>query len=383
MGYKRADGRIGIRNYVLVLSMVHCSNTVAQRIAFRTGAHAVVHDFGCVEFEDRHARTRLGLLKAALNPNVYGVLLVGLGCEQTDAASLLQEIRQTGKPVYYVGIQEEGGSKTAEEKGCRIVEHLVEEANDQKREAVPLSGLVVGVQCGGSDWTTGLAGNSTIGAMTDRIVADGGSVIMSEVPGFPGSEHIVAERAVNYEVGLQVIDMCDDLRKEFLEAHGQTIEEVNPTPGNKAGGITTLVEKSMGNIKKMGVSPVQGLIYAGEDIPHPGLWVLDLRADGPDSNSTTGFAMSGAVMTVFSTGRGTPMGNAVMPVLKLTGNPGRYEKLAGILDFNAGVVLEGADIKKTAETLYEMVIEVAEGKETKSEQNGDFEYTIPRENSRK
>ena len=379
-GYERADGSVGIRNYILVLSMVHCSNTVAQQIAWKTGAHVITHDFGCVEFADKHDRTRLALLSAALNPNIYAAVLVGLGCEQTDHESLLKEIIATGKLACYVGIQEEGGPAEALEKGIAVVQKYQEEAAVQQRKSFPISKLVLGVQCGGSDWTTALSGNSTIGVMSDLLAEQGGSVILSEVAGFPGSEHIIAERAVTRQVGLDVIKMCDELRASYVEDHGETIENVNPTPGNKAGGITTLVEKSMGNIKKMGVSSkVQGLIYAGQHVQHPGVWILDLRAEGPDSNSTTGFGMSGAHMTVFSTGRGSPMGSAVMPVLKLTGNPKSYQEMQGLFDFNAGVVLEGTPIQDAGKALLERVVEIANGEESKSEINGDFEFVIPRE----
>ena len=205
---------------------------------------------------------------------------------------------------------------------------------------------------------------------------------MGEVAGLPGSEHIIAEHAVSKEAGLQIIDMCSELRAEFLETRGQAIEEVNPTPGNKAGGITTLVEKSMGNIKKMGSAPVQGTIRAGEAVPHPGLWIVDIRSDGPDANTTSGFAMAGANLTVFSTGRGSPMGNVAMPVLKVTGNPEAFQALGSILDFNAGDTLMGTDVEIVAERLMALVAEVVNGKETKSEINGDFEFIIPRERQR-
>ena len=380
-GYERDDGEVGIRNYVLVISMVHCANTVAQQIAWATGAHVIVHDCGCVEFADQHERTCLALLSAAKNPNVYASLLVGLGCEQTDHDKLLKEIVSCGRKAEYVGIQEQHGAKEAVARGIEMVKKMQKDAARQERKAFPLSRLVLGVQCGGSDWTTALSGNSTIGAMTDLLVSLGGSVIISEVAGFPGSEHVLANRAVSTEVGLQIIQMCDELREAYVLQHGQTIEEVNPTPGNKAGGITTLVEKSMGNVKKIGVtSPIQGLIYAGQHVPHPGVWILDLRAPGIDGNATTGFSMSGALIDVFSTGRGAPPGNAVMPTLKLTGNPRSYEEMTGLFDFNAGVVLQGKPLEEAGEELLEKVISIASGEETKSEINGNFEYLIPREN---
>lgn len=382
-GYARENGSVGIRNYVLVVSMVNCANAVARKIAARTDAHVITHDFGCVEFAHQHARTRLALLSAALNPNVYAVLLVGLGCEQTDHESLRREIAAAGRGVAYVGIQNSGGPGEAAAVGIALVEAFQREAAAQRRTSFPMSRLVLGVQCGGSDWTTALSGNIAIGAMTDLLVARGGSVIISEVSGFPGSEHILAERAVNTRTGLDIIRMCDELREEYQQLHGQTIEEVNPTPGNKAGGITTLVEKSMGNVKKMGVSAkIQGLIYAGQQVPHAGLWMLDLRAPAIDGNATSGFSMSGAHMDVFSTGRGSPLGNAVMPVLKLTGNSHSYAEMGSMLDFNAGTMLEGVPAAQVGEQLLEKVIAVADGEETRSEINGDFEFIIPRENNR-
>lgn len=288
MGFRRANGEVGIRNYILVLSMVNCSNTVAQQIAWETGAHVITHDFGCVEVADQHERTVLALTAAALNPNVYGAVLIGLGCEQTDHNKIKADIEAGGKQAIYIGIQDAGGPQNAKAQGIEAVKKLMAEAEAQQREEFPLNKLVLGVQCGGSDWTTALSGNATIGAMADLVVAEGGSVIISEVPGFPGSEHVLAERAVTTEVGLQIMQMCDELRDDYLKDHGQKIEEVNPTPGNKMGGITTLVEKSMGNIKKIGKKhPIQGLIRCGEHCPHPGIWILDLRARGIDGNATT------------------------------------------------------------------------------------------------
>lgn len=381
--YKRSNGQIGIRNYILVISTVSCVNTVSSKIAQKTGAIPINHEQGCVEFEDDHKRTVLALSSAGRNPNVAGVVVVSLGCEQTSSAPLIRSIQATGKPVEFVRVQEEGGSPEAVQKGIELVKKLQKQADLIPREACSVEGLVVGVQCGGSDWTTAISGNTVIGKMTDYVIQNGGSVLMSEVAGFPGSEHIVAEQAVSHKVGLEVFQMVDELREDFVRDHGQTIEKINPTPGNKAGGITTLVEKSMGNIKKMGSSPVQGLLKLEDKIPYPGLWIVDSRVQGPDQFSTSGFAMLGAHATVFSTGRGTPIGNAVMPLIKITGNPVSYKKFKSILDFNAGVVLEGESIDETGKALYELLLEVANGKETKSEINENFEFVVPREQRRK
>lgn len=379
LGYLRSDGSVGIRNYILVVSTVQCANNVAIRIAEKTNAVSITHDFGCMEFEENSNRTELGLIKACENPNVYGVIIIGLGCEQIDANKLYDHVKCFNKPVYKILIQEEGGPKQAITKGIEYANKLERESKQEQRNTFGVDKLIVGVQCGGSDWTTALAGNTVIGAMTDLIAQNGGTVLMSEVVGFPGSEHVVADRAVNKEVGIAILDMVTELREDYIKQYGQIIEEVNPTPGNKAGGITTLVEKSMGNIKKMGSVPVQGIIRVGEKVPHPGLWVLDCRAQGPDSFVTTAFAMAGAQMTAFSTGRGSPLGNAIMPLVKITGNPDTYKSLNSIMDFNAGRVILGEDIDTVGEELYKKILEVANGDITKSEDNMNFDYTIPRD----
>lgn len=377
-GFVRQNGSVGIRNYILVVSTVQCANNVAIRIAEESNAIPIVHDFGCMEFEENSNRTKLGLLKACENPNVAGVLLIGLGCEQIDINELYKYVEVLGKPVYKISIQNEGGPKESIDKGMKYIDKLENDIKNFKRENISMDKVVVGVQCGGSDWTTAIAGNTVIGAMTDLIVNNGGTVLMSEVVGFPGSEHIVADRAINKDIGNEILDMVTDLREDYVKQYGQTIEEVNPTPGNKAGGITTLVEKSMGNIKKMGTVSVDGVIKVGENIPYPGLWVLDCRSQGPDSFVTTAFAMAGAQITAFSTGRGSPIGNGVMPLVKITGNPSSFKSLNSIMDFNAGRVVLGESIEEVGADLYRLILEVANGKKTKSEFNKNFDYTIPR-----
>ena len=379
LGYLRSDGSVGIRNYILVVSTVQCANNVAIRIAEEINAIPITHDFGCMESKENSNRTNLGLIKACENPNVFGVIIVGLGCEQIDANKMYDHVKGFNKPVYKILIQEEGGPKQSIAKGIEYANELDKELSKEHRKTFEVEKLIIGVQCGGSDWTTALAGNTVIGAMTDLIVKNGGTVLMSEVVGFPGSEHVIANRAVNKEVGIDILNMVTALREDYIKQYGQTIEEVNPTPGNKAGGITTLVEKSMGNIKKMGSVPVQGIIQVGEKVPHPGLWILDCRAQGPDSFVTTAFAMAGAQITAFSTGRGSPLGNAVMPLVKITGNPEAYKSLNSIMDFNAGRVILGEDINTVGEELYKKIIEVANGTITKSEVNMNFDYTVPRD----
>ena len=261
MAYKRKNG-FGIRNYVLVISLVHCANSVAMQIANATDAHCITHDFGCGDNKTRQPQTRDCLINAGKGPNIYSVLLVGLGCEQVKALEVKKAIEEDGKRVEFISIQALGGPKgNKEEKGVAIVKEMQEAAAKEVRVPCPMDQMIVGIQCGGSDWTTALTGNVTLGIATDHFVENGAAVMMSEIGGLPGSEHLLAQQAASYEVGLSIIDMCDRHRASYLEANGHTIEEVNPTPGNKEGGITTLVEKSTGNIKKIGHAKVQG--YSG------------------------------------------------------------------------------------------------------------------------
>lgn len=381
MGYKRDDGRFGIRNYVIVISVVQCANSTAIQIAQKCDVPSITIETGCGEHKEQEERTTLGLITAGTNPNVHSVLIVSLGCQWTDVNFVMSEIKKTGKSVEHICIQDEGGIPEAVEKGVKIVERLKAQAKMQQRVECPLSGLVIGVQCGGSDWTTAISGNTSIGEMTDLLVKNGGTILMCEIGGFPGSDVTVASHAINHEVGCNILDMVDDLLKEFKEHTGQSISDVNPTPGNKEGGITTLCEKSMGNVKKMGTSPIQGIIKVGEIVPYPGVWILDQRQGGNDAYVNTGFAMCGAHSIVFCTGRGSGIGNAVMPVLKITGNPKTYLKMNSIIDFNAGIALTGEKtIKETGKDLYDALIDMCNGKVVKSEINKDYTYTIPHGN---
>lgn len=379
----RYPSYFGIRRYALVISTVTCANTVTAKIAARAGAIPITHGQGCMEDKSSSERTFATLKGMALSPNVASVLVVGLGCEQIDARSLAEAARGAGAHTDWLTIQDSGGSPEAEEEGVRKIETLRKTQAVAERTSGSVSGLVVGVQCGGSDWTTALSGNAVIGAMADCVIRDGGSILLSEVPGLPGSEHVLAAQAANDAVKADILRMVAELREDFFRLHGHSIEETNPTPGNKEGGITTLVEKSMGNIKKMGSSKIQGVLKLGEHVPHSGLWIVDNRANGPDPVNITGFAMAGAHALVFSTGRGSPVGCPVMPVVKLTGNPESYRAMRSILDFNAGVVFEGSSLAEAGEDLYGWLLRVVDGERTKSEINGNYEFAIPYDSVRR
>lgn len=370
--FPRADGSVGIRNIVLVVSTVTCANTVVNHIAWKTGAVPLTHERGCVEGEQSFRRTMLALTTFAKHPNVSGVLIVGLGCEQIRTLDLQVAIGG-GKPVHAILIQEEGGSVEAEARGCELVREMQRAALDLERQPCPLSGLVVGVQCGGSDWTTAIAGNTVIGAMTDLVIAAGGSVLMSEVPGIPGCEHIVASRAVSREAGEQILGMVDELRAEFLRAHGQPIEAVNPTPGNKAGGITTLEDKSLGCTQKGGTAEVRDVLRYCEPVTEKGLNLV--QGPGNDLCAITALMAAGAQMVLFTTGRGTPVG-APIPTVKVSTNTPLAEKKRDWIDFNAGILAQGADMQETTEVFFKKLLAIASGERTQSETHDYREIAI-------
>ena len=370
--FPRADGSVGIRNIVLVVSTVTCANTVVNHIAWKTGAVPLTHERGCVEGEQSFRRTMLALTTFAKHPNVSGVLIVGLGCEQIRTLDLQVAIGG-GKPVHAILIQEEGGSVEAEARGCELVREMQRAAQDLERQPCPLSGLVVGVQCGGSDWTTAIAGNTVIGAMTDLVIAAGGSVLMSEVPGIPGCEHIVASRAVSREAGEQILGMVDELRAEFLRAHGQPIEAVNPTPGNKAGGITTLEDKSLGCTQKGGTAEVRDVLRYCEPVTEKGLNLV--QGPGNDLCAITALMAAGAQMVLFTTGRGTPVG-APIPTVKVSTNTPLAEKKRDWIDFNAGILAQGADMQETTEVFFKKLLAIASGERTQSETHDYREIAI-------
>lgn len=379
MGYPRADGRVGIRNYVLVLSLIQCSNSVAHKVATACGVPAITIETGCGEFADQEARTNLGLIRAGQHPNVYGVLLLTLGCQWTDEGHIGGEIAKGGARVRHLCIQREGGYARTVEKGIGLVRQMQAEAAAVQRAECPVSGLVVGNYCGGSDWTSSLAANPVAGEATDILVANGGATMTCGVRGAPGGEGHLVDNAVSFAVGCQILDIVDEYRRDVLELTGQSIAEVNPTPGNKEGGITTLCEKAIGNMKLSGHAAIHGVLQMGDAAAGPGAWFLDNRQGGNDVYATTALAMGGCHLQLFTTGLGTPLGNAVSTTIKITGNRDTDAVLGEeMVDYCGAPILEGTQtVEQAGRELYDLLLEVAEGRETKAEEMGDWSYTTP------
>lgn len=378
--YKRSDGNFGIRNYVLVISLVQCANSAVNKIAVHCEVPAITIDTGCGEYHDQESRTNLGLIRAGQHPNVYGVLLVSLGCQWTNPEYIAKEIEKGGAKVAHLCIQDEGGVEKTVAKGIKIVEDMKNEGKAMKREDCPLSGLKLSVYCGGSDWSSSLAANVVTGEAADLFADEGAAFISASVRGMPGNERHVIELAANYEVGAQILKIVEEYRNDVFQMTGQSIADVNPTPGNKAHGITTLCEKAIGNLELSGNrTTVNGVLQVGQNIPGPGQWFLDNRQGGNDVYACTALAMSGAHMCLFTTGRGTPLGNAVSVTVKITGNPETYERLGNeMIDFDASrIITAGSKVDCLGKELFEKAIEIANGEPSKAEVIQDFSWATP------
>ena len=379
-GYRRADDRVGTRNEVWILNTVGCVNFVAEGIAKSAashlppavdGIHAFGHPFGCSQLGDDLAHTQAVLAGLLRNPNAGGVLVLGLGCENNQMDALLAR----AGPVERDRLRFFNSQDVLDERasGVAAVGELLARMEHDRRETVPASALVLGHKCGGSDGFSGISANAVLGRVADRLTALGGGVILSEVPEMFGAEQLLMNRATSGEVYARLVTMVNDF-KAYFASHGQDIYE-NPSPGNKAGGLTTLEEKSLGAIQKGGRAPVAHVLRYGEQAPVAGLSLLE--APGNDGVSCTAMVASGATMVLFTTGRGTPLGFPV-PTLKVSSNSGLAARKPHWIDFNAGAVLDGSrSIDALADDLFSLVLDVASGRrKTNNEIQGYREIAI-------
>jgi altronate dehydratase large subunit len=367
MGYKRTDGKCGVRNKVLILPTCSCSSETARMISMAVdGTTTFTNQNGCAQPGPDFKPTLDVMVGFAANPNIYGTVVVGLGCETAVPSMVVDTIRAaTDKPVELVVIQEDGGTLGAIDKGCRYAREMVGEASGMAREPLDVSELIVGTECGGSDSTSGLAANPVVGAMSDLLVEHGATSILSETTEFIGAEHILARRALNKHVHDRLYEIIKNY-EDHLHKAGTSLRGGNPSPGNKAGGLTTIEEKSLGCIHKGGESVIQEVVDYAQAPTKKGLVIMD--TPGYDVASLTGMAAGGAVISVFTTGRGTPTGNPIMPVIKLTGNAETFQKMICNIDFDASGILTGSgSIEQLGRDLFDEVIRVANGKMPKAE----------------
>ena len=375
-GYKRQEGRAGIRNHVLILPTCACGSESARIVASQVrGAVNIIFNTGCSDVATNTAMSQKVLMGFACNPNVYGVVIIGLGCETVGHAQLREKIRgMTGKPVVSFGIQEEGGTLKTIEKAVRAARDMAVAAAMQQKERCDMSNLLLGIECGGSDATSGIASNPAVGELSDLLVDLGASTIMSESIEWIGAEHVVARRAATPELHNKIIEICRDY-EEHLKAAGQDCRAGQPTPGNKAGGLSTLDEKSLGCIRKGGTRPIVEVLAQAERPTKHGAIVMDTA--GYDISSVTSMVAGGCNAVIFTTGRGTPTGNAIVPVLKVTANARTYRMMDDNMDVDLSGIIKGTTTyRESGRELLEIIGDVCNGKMTKAEAYGFSDIAI-------
>lgn len=369
-GYVRPDGKVGSRNLVAVIPSVICATDVAQAICHAvSGTVGFFHHQGCCQLPIDLKRVTDTLISLGCSPNVGAALIVSLGCEGTDTERLVREISATGKPVEVIHIQELGGMSRAIQQGTDLAQKLAMEISGLQRETVDISRAVMSIKCGASDTTSGMASNCVIGYVADKLVDLGATVIFGETTEFLGGEHILARRAVGGEdgpVGRKIYEIVNRM-EERAKAVGEDMRGGQPTPGNIAGGLSSIEEKSLGAIVKSGHRPIQGVLeYPQMVTTQKGLWIKD--APGREPEILTGMAATGAQFMLFSTGRGAPQGFPSMPVIKICGNPNTYERMRNDMDLNAGVIINGEkSIEEVGEEAFALLLQVLNGRMTKNE----------------
>lgn len=375
MGYRRKDGRAGVRNHLLVMSTVHCANSVVDRIGQALpDAVALSHAWGCSQLGDDLAQSRRVLEEFAGHPNVGAAILIGLGCETMPTVEMGEKLAGLGLPVARLTIQEEGGTRATYGKALGLARDILQDLQAAQREPIPLAELIVGLECGGSDGWSGITANPAVGVASDLVVAAGGTVILSETTEFIGAEHVLAARAANDEVGRQVVAFTRGREAEAARM-GVDMRGGQPTPGNIAGGLTTVEEKSLGAIAKGGSTIIQEAIPYAYRPTRRGLVVMD--TPGNDPESVTAMVAGGAQIVVFTTGRGSPAGCPIAPVIKVATNSAMYRRLADDMDLDAGTIVEaGEPLGSVGCRIFEEIVAVANGKQTAAEVWGAKEFAI-------
>ena len=377
-GYRRPDGRWGTRNYIAIVTSVNCSASTARLISdqFRFGrglegfAHvdgimALTHDTGCglVPGSEGAQLTMRTLRGYADHPNVGGVLVIGLGCEMLQAKSLVEGL-DVAKPVSTMIIQETGGIRATVRAGVKAIEAMLPVVDQARRETAPASALVLGLNCGGSDGYSGITANPALGYASDQLVALGGTSILAETPEVFGAEHLLTARATDPAVAARLLERIDWWR-EYTRRGGGTLDN-NPSPGNKAGGLTTILEKSLGAVAKGGSAPLAAVCEYAERVPDHGLVFMD--TPGYDPVSVTGIVAGGATVVVFTTGRGSVLGSKPSPTIKVATNTPMFERMREDMDINAGAIVDGgATVEQVGEEIFASILAVASGQQTVSE----------------
>jgi altronate hydrolase len=389
-GIKRSNGKTATRNYIGILSTVNCSATTSKYVAANfddsildqfpnvDGVVALTHKGGCAfDYDgDEHRQLALTMAGFAKHPNIAAYVILGLGCETAQASFLADKhglvqlhlpdkLNDDEQPLI-INIQDVGGVRKTVERATEVVRSMLPEVNRIKREPVPVSDIILGTECGGSDGNSGITANPAVGVASDLLVAHGATSILAETPEICGGEHLLTRRARTPEIGKKLLGLID-WWKEYAAKFGVTIDN-NPSVGNKKGGLTTIYEKSLGAIAKAGSTALNGVYKYAEPIDQKGFVIMD--SPGFDSVSVTGMVASGANVVVFTTGRGSCFGCKPVPTIKVSSNTPMYERMVEDMDINAGRVLEGVSVQQVGEEIFEYILSVASGEKTKSEAQG-------------
>jgi altronate dehydratase large subunit len=382
MGYLRPDGDVGIRNKILILSSVSCVNHLADKIAEKVRQKVedveivtITHPLGCGQFGPDFTNVQRTLTGAARNPNVYGTLVVGLGCENMKTVDLAKIIKRSKKPIEFFDLQDvQGGAIVAIEKGMKIAVKMARESKELKREPFDFTHFILGLECGGSDSISGITANPAVGIVSDKIVELGGTSILPEFTEWIGTEHLLIERAVSEKAKRQIDKPLNKFLENTMKA-GVDFRGIQPSPGNIEGGLTTIEEKSLGTIAKGGHAPIQGVLNYSQSPKGKGLWLM--LEPGNDIESMSGLAAAGAQLIIFTTGRGTPAGNPIAPVIKTCGNPQTCDWLSCHIDVDASpIITENKRVEDIGELMWQKVKATCNGELTKAEELGYNDFGV-------
>jgi len=375
-GYRRANGSVGVRNHVLVMPSVMCANHVVDRIG-RTVPEVVTitHPTGCGQVGADFEQTKRTMAGFASNPNVAAVLVVGLGCETNESKALAAEIAARGQRVEVIGIQETGNTTETIARGIEVARTLLREVAGNERTTCSLSELILGTECGGSDGFSGITANPALGHAADKLVAAGGTVLLAEVPELVGAEHLLAQRA-SPAVAAKLYELIERVEDRARAMHVD-MRYGNPSQGNIAGGITTIEEKSLGAAYKGGSTELREVVEYAERPAQRGLVVMD--TPGQDIEQMTGMVAGGAQVVVFTTGRGTPTGSPIAPVIKVATNSALFARMRENMDVDAGTIVGGTrTLEEVGEEIFAWIVDAANGRETAAETLGFHDFAITR-----
>jgi len=384
-GYRRKNGSVGVRNLVAVITTTGCMNEAPKLISSGIpGAIPLGHNLSCSHLGDDLKRSTRTITNLVGNPNIFGAVLVGMGCEQMSPEKIYQDIKKLDKPVELLTLKEVEDWDELVRRGRTMAQRMSKEASKQPREEAELGEISLAIKCGGSDTTSGVVSNPVAGFVADRIIAEGGTVVFTETPEIIGAEHVLAKRAINKAVAERVLEAAKNMERRIMEM-GVDLRGSEPTPANIAGGLTTIEEKSLGAVIKVGNAPLQGVLNYGEKPPGKGLYFMD----GPARTAElmVGIAATGCQLMIFSMGGGlpsllpmlpaAPARFPLMPVIKMSGNPDGHEKRKGLIDIYVGSVVEsGETIEQAGDRLLREVVAVASGERRTIYEKGAYEEPL-------